>query len=127
MTADDFEAWMKSRQVQVATGKPLPGVAKPGGVPLAPSRPASPATASPSAAPAMPAPRAGAVAAVTLQVASFAARDHAERALAMLQGAGIGNARLLDAVAAGENVWRLRLGPVEDGTVVVLGSRVRGL
>ena len=64
---------------------------------------------------------------MTLQIAAFAARDNAERALAMLQGAGIGNARLLDAEAAGQKVWRLRIGPVEDATVAELSSRVRGL
>jgi rare lipoprotein A len=66
-------------------------------------------------------------AAVSLQVASFAARANAERALAMLHDAGIGNARLLDAVAAGQKVWRLRIGPVDDASVVELSSRVRGL
>lgn len=129
MTADEFEAWMKSRQVQVATGKPLVGVAKTGNA--SPVRPASTATATATASPvpispSIAAPRAT-TAAVTLQVASFAARDNAERALAMLQGAGIGNARLLDAVAAGQKVWRLRIGPVEDATVAELSSRVRGL
>ena len=135
MTADEFEAWMKSRQVQVATGKPAAGGTRAG---TEPSRPASTvaATAPPPApiaaiappppTPATVAPRAGA-ATVTLQIAAFAARDNAERALAMLQGAGIGNARLLDAVAAGQKVWRLRIGPVEDATVAELSSRVRGL
>jgi rare lipoprotein A len=126
MTADEFEAWMKARQVQVATGKPSAGVARPA-APLVPSRSASTGPAAPPAAPASPMPRSSSVGAVTLQVASFAARDNAERALAMLQGAGIGNARLLDAVAAGQKVWRLRIGPVEGATVAELSSRVRGL
>ena len=125
MTADEFEAWMKSRQVQVATGKPAAGGPRAG---AAPSRPAStaPAIAPPPPTVSAIAPRAG-IAAVTLQVASFAARDNAERALSMLQGAGIGNARLLDAVAAGQKVWRLRIGPVDGATVAELSSRVRGL
>lgn len=121
MTADEFEAWMKSRQVQVATGKPLAGVAKAAPAPTAP-----PPSTAPRPAPVPAAIRATA-AAVTLQVASFAARDNAERALAMLEGAGIGNARLLDAVAAGQKVWRLRIGPIETATVAELSSRVRGL
>ena len=135
MTADEFEAWMKARQVQVATGKPAAGGTK---VVNAPRRPAPATTAAapppPTAAAMAPtpqtvpaiAPREGA-ATVTLQIAAFAARDNAERALAMLLDAGIGNARLLDAVAAGQKVWRLRIGPVEDATVAELSSRVRGL
>ncbi len=126
MTADEFEAWMKARQVQVATGKPSAGVSRPV-APLPSPPPASTVTAAPPPAPASPMPHASGVGAVTLQVASFAARDNAERALAMLQGAGIGNARLLDAVAAGQKVWRLRIGPVEGTTVAELSSRVRGL
>jgi rare lipoprotein A len=124
MTADEFEAWMKSRQVQVATGKPTAR-----GAGTAPSRPVSSTIATSPPPPPMAAaiaPRAGA-ATVTLQIAAFAARDNAERALAMLQGAGIGNARLLDAMAAGQKVWRLRVGPVEDASVAELSSRVRGL
>ena len=134
MTADEFEAWMKSRQVQVATGKPAAswrqgqhraiatGIDR---TTIAPPPTAAAAPPPPPIAAAI-APRAGA-ATVTLQIAAFAARDNAERALAMLQGAGIGNARLLDAVAAGQKVWRLRIGPVEDATVAELSSRVRGL
>ena len=113
MTADEFDAWMKSRQVRVATGKPA----------------AATVASTPQAVvppPATTALRAGGTA-VSLQVASFAARDNAERALAMLQGAGIGNARLLDAVAAGQKVWRLRIGPVDDAAAADLSSRVRGL
>ena len=134
MTADEFEAWMKARQVQVATGKPAAGDTR---VVDAPRRPASTTTAvappPPAAAIAPPPQTVAAIAprevaaTVTLQIAAFAARDNAERALAMLQDAGIGNARLLDAVAAGQKVWRLRIGPVEDATVAELSSRVRGL
>jgi rare lipoprotein A len=139
MTADEFEAWMKARQVQVATGKPTAGGAQPGIAKAStPSRPASATAATappPIAAASAPPPRPIAAAVVphavaptvTLQIAAFAARDNAERALAMLQDAGIGNARLLDAVAAGQKVWRLRIGPVEDATVAELSSRVRGL
>jgi rare lipoprotein A len=64
---------------------------------------------------------------VVLQVASFAARGNAERALAMLEGAGIRDARLLDAVAAGQKVWRLRVGPVASDRVAELSATVAGL
>lgn len=80
--------------------------------------------------PPSPAPVASTIAAdagLTLQVASFAGRANAERALAMLQGAGIGNARLVDAVAAGQPVWRLRVGPVDQAGASELDARVRGL
>ncbi len=50
--------------------------------------------------------------AVTLQVASFAARDNADRALAMLRGAGIDGASVHDGQSNGRKVWRLRVGPL---------------
>ena len=45
----------------------------------------------------------------------------------MLHGAGIGNARLVDAVAAGQPVWRLRVGPLDQAGAAELDARVRGL
>ena len=125
MTADEFDAWMKARQVRVATGRA--------------GKPDAPATVATSQAPAPAAPQVGepvstpASAAskpgngVTLQVASFAARGNAERALAMLEGAGIRDARLLDATAAGQKVWRLRVGPVANAAVAELSAKVQGL
>ena len=94
-------------------------------VPLA-SEPAPSATAPPTPTSA-PISTSTATAGVTLQVASFAARANAERALAMLQGAGIGHARLVDAIAAGQSVWRLRVGPVDPDSATELDARVRGL
>jgi len=121
MSADEFDAWMRARQARVATGKPQP----------APHADA-PNAAAPAAVPAVaPTPRAAAAIpaadAVTLQVASFAARANAERALAMVTGAGIGNARLLDADANGRKVWRLRVGPVDPDDAAELGQRLQGL
>ena len=66
-------------------------------------------------------------ASLTLQVASFAAHDNAERALAMLNGAGIAGARLLDADANGRRVWRLRVGPVDPSSAPELVARIQGL
>ncbi|MCI4568198.1 septal ring lytic transglycosylase RlpA family protein [Lysobacter sp. CFH 32150] len=121
MTADEFEAWMKSRQVRVATGKagaaPEVREAQPAPSPVAPEQKPAPASA--------PAKSQGG--AVTLQIASFAARGNAERALAMLEDAGIRDARLLDADAAGQKVWRLRVGPVTPDAVAELRARVAGL
>ncbi|MGN6513587.1 MAG: SPOR domain-containing protein, partial [Lysobacteraceae bacterium] len=125
MTADEFDAWMRARRASVATGKPQAAPASTA------SRDASVATTPASPAAAMPAPVPPAVpadaGAITLQVASFAARANAERALAMLSGAGIGNARLLDADANGRKVWRLRVGPVDPSAAAELGKRLQGL
>ncbi|TZF88947.1 SPOR domain-containing protein, partial [Cognatilysobacter lacus] len=65
--------------------------------------------------------------AVTLQIASFSTRDNADRALATLRGAGIAEARLLDAIANGQPIWRLRVGPLPAGNEAELAARLRGL
>ena len=128
MTADEFDKWMKERQVRVATGK--------SGTPdkRAPVEPVKPPvrvdTAASNAPPPSPVPKppqAGKGDRVVLQIASFAARGNAERALAMLEGAGIRDARLLDATAAGQKVWRLRVGPVPGEQVAELSATVAGL
>ena len=124
MTADEFDAWMKARRVRVATGKagdpddaPAPAKAgTPRVVERTPAKPASPPASQPASGDA-----------VVLQVASFAARGNAERALAMLEGAGIRGARLMDAVASGKPVWRLRVGPVATDRVSELSATVAGL
>jgi len=135
MTADEFDAWMKSRQVHVATGKagaaardipkvvPTPAIAdtdddRDDGAPAAIAQPAKPTA---------PPPTPSNAGNVVLQVASFAARANAERALAMLEGAGIRGARLLDATAAGQKIWRLRVGPVASDRVAELSATVAGL
>ena len=64
---------------------------------------------------------------VELQVASFGSRDNAERALATLNAAGIAGARLLDADAGGQRVWRLRVGPVAEAAADALAGRISGL
>ena len=128
MSADEFDAWMLSRRARVATGKPGAPAARPIETTAPPSMPtAAPAVAPELAsAPAMPvAPVVGD--GLTFQVASFAARGNAEHALAMLQGAGIGDARLLDADANGRRVWRLRVGPVAADAATELVARIQGL
>ena len=129
MTADEFDAWMTARRARVATGRP--GKPDPRGAvavapvaaPAAPAPvPATPATATPAATPAA-APADG----VLLQVAAFGSRDNAERALAMLRGAGIADAGLRDGTSAGRPVWRLRVGPVAPARVQELSARVAGL
>src|SRR5690606_8569313 len=134
MTADEFDAWMRARRARVATGKagkPDPyGSAAGGASAKAPQSVPAPAPETIAAAreadvaaSAPPAVASG----VTLQVAAFGARANAERALAMLRGAGVPGARLLDAVSAGKQVWRLRVGPVESARIPELSARVAGL
>ena len=119
MSADEFDAWMASRRVRVATGKP----GKPG---PSPARDAEPVV--PAAAGAAPSPATTAVAdGVTLQVASFADQQNAEKALALLRGASIGRAQLFDADVNGRRIWRLRIGPVAAASTPELAARVVGL
>jgi len=138
MNADEFDAWMKSRRVRVATGKP----GQPDAAAAAPPAPAAQASVVvvDAAAPAPPSPitAAALVAAtapvtgdagtpVVLQVASFSNPQNAQHALAMLQGADIAGARLLDSNLNGQKVWRLRIGPVASAVAPELAARVVGL
>lgn len=115
MSAAEFDAWMKARQVRIATGKP----GKPDAPGSAHAVAASPVPTSPASA----AKGEG----VVLQVASFAARANADRALAMLQGAGIAAASLTDGDAKGQKVWRLRVGPLASNVAPELAARIAGL
>jgi rare lipoprotein A len=107
--------------VRIATGKP----GKP--------QPATTASVAPvplqtSASPAPPRETAAKTGdRVILQVASFAARANADRALAMLQGAGIATAALTDGDANGQKVWRLRVGPLALDAASELAARISGL
>ncbi|MBJ6981607.1 septal ring lytic transglycosylase RlpA family protein [Luteimonas sp. MC1572] len=121
MSADEFDAWMKARRARVATGRA--GTPDPYG---------SAAAAAPAKADAAPSPTPAAAAradagGVLLQVAAFGSRDNAQRALAMLERAGIAAVRLHDGTAAGKPVWRLRVGPVANASVAELSARVAGL
>jgi rare lipoprotein A len=127
MTADEFDAWMQTRRVRVATGQP----GKPDAVPATAvasdaAKPASQANET-SAAPPSPPPVAAMADDVTLQVASFGNEQNAHRALAMLQGASIPGAQLQDADVGGRKVWRLRIGPVAAANASELAARVAGL
>ena len=105
MTADDFDAWLEERQIDLRAVRTVAeaGGAVPGEVHVPPAD------------------------AVTLQVAAFGARDNAERALATLQGAGIAGARLVDSAAGGRALWRLQVGPVALASVPELSARFAGL
>ena len=128
MTADEFDAWMQSRRVRVATGQ----AGKPDPMPLA-ARPSDARKSAQSAAPALPvaaapvATRVSPAGDVTLQVASFGNEQNARHALAMLQGASIPGAQLQDADVGGRKVWRLRIGPVAAANARQLETQVMGL
>jgi rare lipoprotein A len=133
---------MKARRARVATGKagkPDPyGSAAPGArrevakadVPKrvpAPSAETAAAAREADAAPEPVQPPASSGQRVTLQVAAFGARANADRALGMLRGAGIGDARLQDGFSGGKTIWRLRVGPIDSAGVAELSARVAGL
>ena len=65
--------------------------------------------------------------AALLQVASFASRDNAERALQQLLLAGIAGGRLQDVVADGRTLWRLRVAADDHSTVPQLVQRIAAL
>jgi rare lipoprotein A len=64
---------------------------------------------------------------LTFQVATFADRANADRALASVNRAGIAGARLEDGASAGRPVWRLRIGPVAPDAAAELAARLLGL
>lgn len=127
MSADEFDAWMKARDLRVATGRPATTTASPTTIatttPPAATPPAVTAPTLPTAAPGV----AGTPAGVTLQVASFSARDNADRALGLLRQAGIDGAQVLDGQSNGRPVWRLRVGPLAEAAVSELSARLVGL
>ncbi|QOY62550.1 septal ring lytic transglycosylase RlpA family protein [Lysobacter sp. H21R4] len=138
MTADDFDAWMAERHISIVGGRVVRDDAVPGKTPSqATVASAAPGVSPPSAPSSAPPPTAAATAGViqasevgdgvVLQVASFTARDNADRALATLRGAGIAAANLHDGMANGRQVWRVRVGPLEAAAANGLASRIAGL
>ena len=144
-SADRFEAWMKSQGVHVATGRPgapaaTPATAVAAATPVAAAgkgaAEAAPA-ARPVPAPSRPVAQAASgtgsgtygqtAVAVLLQVASFASRDNAERALARLVAAGIPTATLSDVIAGGRTLWRVRVGAADNDGADALAARIAGL
>ncbi|MDO5609828.1 MAG: septal ring lytic transglycosylase RlpA family protein [Pseudomonadota bacterium] len=112
MSADQFDAWMRQRQIRIATGvagKPDPALVNAAAV-------ANASAQSPARGPA-----------VELQVASFASVDNARRALGLLQQAGVPGARLLDATVDGRRIWRLRVGPLAESATSQLAAQITGL
>ena len=118
VSADEFERWMQAQGIRFA-GKPGAAATQPALVT---------ATAMPPAA----APQSGPVARadtgnVVLQLASFTARDNAERARDTLQAGGVDALRIDEASVNGQPVWRLRIGPVPASRVQELSARAADL
>ena len=117
VSADEFERWMQAQGIRFA-GKPEAG--KP--------EADKPDTPKPAAS-----PSSGTVVAradtgdVLLQLASFTARENAERARDTLQAGGIDALRIDEASVNGQPVWRLRIGPVPASRVQELSARAADL
>lgn len=119
MTANEFDQWMQTRQVTVATGAAITALAE--------SFASAPIQIVQAPAAALDGAPGAAAAATTLQVASFSARANADRALTVLHDAGIAAARLLIGSVNGREVWRLRVGPLEPHTALQLSTRIAEL
>ena len=134
-TADEFDAWMSSRGVRVATGKPAAVANRPVSAGRADAEPAAAerasvevASAAPPTAVASPVPTpTGSNGDVQLQVASFASRENADRALARLSAAGIARASLSDVASNGRTLWRLRVDAADQAAATELAGRIAGL
>ena len=125
-SAEAFDAWMSSRGVRVATGKPAAvqassAIAMPARETATVAQPPVPTT-QPSAAPAVASGQD-----VQLQVASFASRENADRALARLSAAGIARASLSDVASNGRTLWRLRVEAPDLASASQLAGRIAGL
>lgn len=110
VSADEFERWMRERGIRFASAA------------------ATPATSTvPAPAPAAPSPGAEDSDDVLLQLASFSARDNAERARERLSAGGVAPLRIDEATVNGQSVWRLRIGPVPTARVQELSGRAADL
>jgi rare lipoprotein A len=109
VSADEFERWMRERGIRFASAA------------------ATPATSTvPAPAPTAPSPGAEG-SEVLLQLASFSARDNAERARDRLSAGGVEPLRIDEATVNGQSVWRLRIGPVPTARVQELSGRAADL
>lgn len=131
VSADAFDAWMRERGVHVATGKPAVLTAANAPSPVsAPAPVAAPeqAAAHPAAAPVpavAPTVAEGLVGDLMLQVASFASRENADRALGRLSAAGIAGATLSDIQSGGRTMWRLRVRSAQPDFTELAGRIAR--
>ena len=96
-----------------ATTAPVAAVARPAAAAAAPAASAAPATRM--------------LGSVLLQVASFASRENAARAMGQLSAAGIVGASITDIAAGGRTLWRLRVPASDHASAAELAGRIAGL
>jgi len=140
--ADNFDAWMKAKGVRVATGKPAAVSARNDATSAAsaPTASVGVATVVPASVGAAVArkvaeevptrnssPAQAALGSILLQVASFASRENADRALTQLSTAGIPGASISDIVSGGRTMWRLRVNAPDHARASELATRIAGL
>jgi rare lipoprotein A len=129
-SADDFDAWLKANHVNVATGKPGAPAPSPNAAvaaaAVASAQNTVAAATTPARAPTVVNPRTG-LSPLQLQVASFASRENADRALARLVAAGIDGASLSDVQSNGRVLWRLRVGATDAARADELAGRIANL
>ncbi|MEA0761145.1 septal ring lytic transglycosylase RlpA family protein [Xanthomonas campestris pv. campestris] len=134
--ADNFDAWMKSQGVRVATGKPTAATPRPAAaaavattvaVDRTPDAPPAPRPAAPVIVAKPPTAAEAALGDILLQVASFASRENANRALSQLASAGIAGASVSDIVSGGRTLWRLRVNARDHANASEIAQRIAGL
>ncbi|MCC5068714.1 septal ring lytic transglycosylase RlpA family protein [Xanthomonas campestris] len=134
--ADNFDAWMKSQGVRVATGKPTAATPRPAAaaavattvaVARTPDAPPAPPPAAPVVVAKPPTAAEAALGDILLQVASFASRENANRALSQLASAGIAGASVSDIVSGGRTLWRLRVNARDHANASEIAQRIAGL
>lgn len=134
--ADNFDAWMKSQGVRVATGKPTAATPRPAAaaavattvaVARTPDAPPAPRPAAPVIVAKPPTAAEAALGDILLQVASFASRENANRALSQLASAGIAGASVSDIVSGGRTLWRLRVNARDHANASEIAQRIAGL
>ncbi|KQQ84585.1 hypothetical protein ASF73_13530 [Xanthomonas sp. Leaf131] len=136
---DNFDAWMKSQGVRVATGKPAAVAPRPASAAPVSAAPVAVAVVkAPDSAPARvvktdptpakaPSAAEAALGDILLQVASFASRENANRALSQLASAGIAGASVSDIVSGGRTLWRLRVNARDHANASEIAQRIAGL
>jgi rare lipoprotein A len=125
VAADEFDRWMRDRDVRIATGKPSDASPT-----TAASTKQTPEGGGPKAEDAPPANAtvaATADAGVSLQVAAFSSLENAERGQQRLRDAGLPAVRIDETQAGGKPLWRLRIGPVAADRVQELSARCADL
>ncbi|MEF2147837.1 septal ring lytic transglycosylase RlpA family protein [Aquilutibacter rugosus] len=126
MTAAEFETWLKSRNITIATGAPRPVTAPP--IPATAASVVAQAVTAETTVAATAADLKSGPGEIVLQVASFSSPNNANDAMTRLLTAGINGARVIEGTsAAGARIWRLRVGPVAQNESPRVIERIAAL